>query len=635
MTLCRLIAPPWLMEQSPKLRKVLEGLFSDEQLKEYNDVGYNIYYLPNGPSAYKAGVTVDGSIIDSFNFVFVDMDLKDAVYPSKDAFLEAVVETGIAPTKVVDSGNGIHVYWKVDSLDAMSYLRLSRRLMRLLSTDEAVGQIFQLMRLPGFDNTKNAAMRLPCTLNYDSDSVYTPDQLHQLLPPITAADEAYCQMHFDKTYGLNQTETTISDKIPTKFGKMLKESHEAKELWTGPTDDRSKSDYRLGHLMFANGFTKDEAMSVLAQSAKALQRAPKHRVSYAENIVNKIWTFEQAEDIDKTKLPNNSNTVRELLAKGSEIIAGTRFPCDKLVDDTVHGFRLGQVIGIIGGSGVGKTTLTLNMFLWFAAQNPEYHHFFFSLEQPSGEIALRIKTICGSNESLFDQIHIVSNYGADGVYLNLSMAMIETHLLDFQSSTGLKIGATVVDHIGVLDKQAKNGENDGLIGVCRQMKAVAVKVNTMLIMLSQAPREKCGIGDLELDKSAAYGTVFFESFVDYCLCLWQPLKRVYDRGAPTVMAIKFAKIRHKKQGFDKIKEDVCYQFFFDPTNERIRSLTQAEEISAKFFVGTATTLRKADKKTDIVSYNSRRVEVPNAEKTRSSTGDSIPPTNNPGQKHDH
>ncbi len=80
-------------------------------------------------------------------------------------------------------------------------------------------------------------------------------------------------------------------------------------------------------------------------------------------------------------------------------------------------------------------------------------------------------------------------------------------------------------------------------------------------------------------------------------------------GAPTVMALKFAKIRHKLQGKDRIQEDVCYQLFFDPQTERLRELTQDEETSAKYFLSQATNLRKQDRKTDLVPYQSRHVEV--------------------------
>ena len=77
------------------------------------------------------------------------------------------------------------------------------------------------------------------------------------------------------------------------------------------------------------------------------------------------------------------------------------------------------------------------------------------------------------------------------------------------------------------------------------------------------------------------------------------------------MAIKFAKIRHKNQLKDRIKEDICYQLYFDPTTELLREVTQDEETSAKYWIVQATNLRKADRKTDVVPYQSRRVdEVP-------------------------
>lgn len=593
----RLILPEWAKANGPK---VVEGMFSDDELLAYNAKGYNIYSLPNYPSKYEGG-TVDGTMIDTWAQVFVDMDLKDNVYPDKDAFLEAIAEVGITPSRIVDSGHGIHAYWQVSNLDALSYLRFQRRLLRLFRTDESLATLYQLMRTPNFLNTKRQDAQVLCETLIEYAIEYTCEELDKLLPPISIDDERLCIEHYEKTFDINQDKYSVSDVLTPKFGELLRESAEAKTLWSSTSDDRSAGDFRLGHIMFAYGFTKEEAATVLVNSAKALQRAPKHRRAYATNIIDKIWTAEETNTV-------SSPTVRDILSRGEDTIKGTRFPCNRLIDDTVHGFRLGQVIGIIGGSGVGKTTLTLNTFLWFAENNPDYQHFFISLEQPAGEIASRIRTICQGNDRLYDKIHIISNYTDSGDFRNFSIDAIEEHLLKFQQDTGKKVGACVIDHIGVLAKSDKNGENEGLIGICRRMKSVAVKVNMMLIMLSQAPREKAGVGDLELNKDAAFGTVFFESFLDYCLCLWQPLKRAYHLGAPTIMALKFAKIRHKKQGSDRIQEDVCYQLFFDPETERLREMTQDEEVSAKYFVSQATSLRKLDKKTDIVPYTSLKVE---------------------------
>ena len=78
------------------------------------------------------------------------------------------------------------------------------------------------------------------------------------------------------------------------------------------------------------------------------------------------------------------------------------------------------------------------------------------------------------------------------------------------------------------------------------------------------------------------------------------------RGAPPVTAFKFAKIRHKKLGVDRIQEDVCYQLLFDPNTGCLRELTDTEEKSAEFFQTKCINIRKRDRKTDVVEYESRR-----------------------------
>lgn len=592
--LARLILAPW------QGKDVREGEFTPEQIKTYNAAGYNIFYLPNSPSKYTKGTTVDGSQIDCFSYVFVDFDLKSGAYPDKDAFMARLGQVGLPPTSIVDSGGGIHAYWRVSDLDAMSYLRLSRRLMRTLNTDEAVGQIFQLMRLPGTLNVKIEGNFMACEeLWSDTETSYTCEQLDAVLPPLSLEDETHCKQHFEKTYRL-KSDTKVDMKMPLKFSQLVASNNEVKEIWSGNTRDRSRSDYRLAHIMFAQGFTSTEAMSVLVNSAKALARAPQHQLSYAESVVDKIWTFEV--EADKSNL-NLSRSVKDILSRGGDTLKGTRFPCWSYLDNTKHGFRLGQIIGLVAGSGVGKTAVALNMFMGFVKNNPDYHHFFVPLEQPANEIADRWSLMCGTHTHLHDKVHVISNYADDGSFRHLSLDQIRDYILQFQKDTGHKVGCVVIDHIGALNKKGAKGENQDLMNICHSMKAFTVATNTMLVMQSQAPREKAGIGDLELDKDAAYGTVFFESYCDYLVTMWQPLKRQYSQeGCPTVTAFKFCKIRHKHQGEDKILEDQRYKLFFDPKTSHLRELTQDEESRFKFFLAKCANIRKGDKKTDIAEY---------------------------------
>lgn len=602
----RLILPQWALDKDPTKRKVLEGDFNSTEIREYNAAGYNIFYLPNYPKNYSNSAPVSGSDIDTFEYAFVDMDLKDEFYKSKDEFIEAVADSGILPSKIVDSGHGVHCYYRITDLEAHGYLRFQRRLMRLLSTDEAVGQLFQLMRLESTINTKFENSQVPCVLLYESDKVYTSEELDKLLPPISLEDEAYCKQHYDKTHSLNQKALAINDELPPKFGKLLRESQETKDIWAGLGDDRSKGDYRLGHLMLAAGFSKDEAMSVLVNSAKALQRAPVHRYGYAENIVNKIWTYEEATIPESIEL---SESVEDILSRSDdEQLKGERFPCQPYFDGTDYGFRLGQVMGLVAGVGVGKTAIALNIFKGFVQQNPDYVHMFISLEMPGRSIALRWKKMCENNHTLHKKVHVLSNYNPDGTYRNLSLGDIQEYILAFQKEHNVKIGCVCIDHLGVLKQQNLQGEYQGLREICSQLKSFAIATNTMFIIQSQTNRDKAGIGDLELHKDAAYGTQSFESYLDFLMVCWQPLKRCYDDEAcPKVTAYKFAKIREKSKN-DTIIEDQCYRLYFDQDTEILRPMTQDQEVSFDYFAKQALNKRKMDRKTDLVTYTSIKWE---------------------------
>lgn len=604
--LIRAILPNWAAEEFPHLRRVQEGEFSEAEIEALNKQYYNIYFLPNYPSHYEPGVTVDGSHIDTFEYVFVDMDLKEQKWSSKAAFMIALADFEHIATKVVDSGNGVHAYWRVADLDAMSFLKLQRRLLRHFNTDEAVAKIYQLMRVPGTLNTKKGDDLKLCQIILENDEVYTCEQLDKYLPQLSQEDASYCEQHYGKTYK-KRTNIEVDDRMPPKFSALLSKSDEVKSIWTGESEDRSVADYRLGHIMFASGFTRQEAMSVLVNSSKALSRAPIHRISYAENIVDKIWTYELSPDKDSLTL---SSSVRQILDKHGDSIKGTRFPCWKYLDDTMHGFRLGQVIGLVAGSGVGKTAVALNMFEGFVELNPDYDHFFVPLEQPANEIADRWKAMCGEKTHLYDKVHVISNYADDGSFRHLSFEEIKEYILKFQEVTKRKVGCIVIDHIGALKKKGKDGENQDIMDICHSMKAFAISTNTLLVMQSQSSREKAGIGDLELSKDAAYGTVYFESYCDYLVTIWQPLKRCHkDDGCPTVTAYKFCKIRHKKSG-DKIQEDVPYTLHFNPDTGHLSQMTQDQETSFDFFNKKALNIRKRDRKTDLVIYTSIKIEEP-------------------------
>lgn len=609
----RMILSKWALEKPDYDKyaapRVLEGDFSLEQVLEYNQLGYNAYYLPNHPKQYNRDVIVDGTMIDVWNCVFVDLDMKDYnstnkdrchSFATKEQFVEFLFAFELTPSRIVDSGGGIHAYWNINDLDDMSYLRIQRRLARQFTTDPAVGQIFQLMRVPGTINWKKEDDLKLATIIFEEDRVYSCEDLDRALPKITPKDEEYCETHYNKTHGLH-VQVEVSDELPAKWFKLAVPGTEAHRLFYGAVKDRSAADYRLAHLLHSNSFTREEAMAVLCQTNKATDRVGVHRYNYADNIVNKVWVYVEEEGEETVAKVGRVRSARDLLMANpdEEYQKGQRLPCWDYFDGTDHGTRHGQVLGLIGGSGVGKTAFGLNMFMGFVVNNPGIINVIVTLEQPELEYLQRWKKMCQGNQSLVDSVYILGNYNDDGTYRHLSLPEIEDEIKELERVTGKKIGAVMVDHIGVLKKENRNGENQGLIDICQYMKAFAVNTKTFLIMQSQAPREKASIGDIELDKDAAYGTVFFESFCDWVVTLWQPLKRVYDRHPNmTVTVFKFCKIRHKQVLKDKLQEDQRYPLMLDPETDLFRKLTADEMKSFDFVAKQATTLRSKDKKSE-------------------------------------
>ncbi len=605
----RLILPKWQTEapdyDHKVMPRVIEGELDDAKMLALNECGYNCYWLPNHPAQYNPDHKVDGPDIDVFQYVYVDLDMKDYLnenkdrrheYETKDAFLAALGDFPLTPSMVVDSGNGIHAYWRVTDLDVMSFLRLQRRLARKLRTDPAVSKIYQLMRVPGTQNTKAEGDYKPCETIFSTDAEYTCEDLNNALPRISPEDEAYSLSHHDKTYGLVE-QVDVAAELPAKWFKKFPKGSEGHQLFYGTVKDRSAADFRLGHLLYSAGLTREEAMAVLTRTGKASERVGVHRYNYADSIVEKIYV-EKVQDKPEAAT-GLSRSVRDILAANpdDETLKGTRFPCSDIVDATECGFRLGHVLGLVAGAGAGKTTLALNIFHWFAEKNPNYIHLFVSLEQPPEEIARRWKTISENNPAYWDMVHVLGNYNDDGTYRNLSLQDIEDYVRELEKVTGKKVGCTVIDHIGVLKKQTQDGEFQGLIDICQYMKAFAINTQTFLIMQSQAPREKAGGGDVELDKDAAFGTSQFEWFVDYLVTSWQPLKRIYDENPDmTVTCFKFCKIRHKNTRLDQIKEDVPYALMFNPDSEHLRRLNDDEREGYDYWSKRATNLRNRDKK---------------------------------------
>jgi archaellum biogenesis ATPase FlaH len=281
----RLIPSDWMED-----KKIIESNdFTTDQLLEFNKKGYNIFYFPNHNSEKLDHRFLKGADVDVFSWIFVDMDLKDAVYKSKKEFIDVVKEFPLKPTKTINSGNGVHCFWKVDGLDRQTYIELQLRLINHFKTDDSIWTLQQLMRLEGFNNTKDKenfkSVVLAKNPDLTGDRIYKVEDF-EILPELTDKDQQKITDHLNKVDGVavNNYNNITVEELPEQFQKMLESSETLSECFYNPVD-RSAADMKIANILQIAKFEKDEATNILLQTNKGQERG----ISYVSAIVEKVW----------------------------------------------------------------------------------------------------------------------------------------------------------------------------------------------------------------------------------------------------------------------------------------------------------------------------------------------------------
>lgn len=614
MSFYRLIKPDWakpklengqpnpkFIREIPDSKNTHEGCnFTPEFLQQKNQEGYNIYFFPNHPSqdVYASGVvSLAGKHIDVFNFVFVDMDLKDKVYGSKEEFLDKVNKFPIKPTMVVNSGNGIHVYWAISGLTRDEYVFSQLALLKFFNTDSSVFTVLQLMRLPGYMNTKKHDAFVPAEVlqNYSSGQTYTlaefPQEIYQAL---TQQDVSRGQKHLDRLDGkltINAPEFVNLDEVPDIFFDFINDpkNAEVKGLWMDPKGtygDRSGADMKLANILFKNNFNKKEALSIISNTQKALSHP--NRKHYADLTVDKVYT---------EKLNNKFMTVGQRnRTVDPDRNLGALTKSSWWVDTSVLGnpWRKRELTGLIAGTGVGKTTVTLKWMKDSIENNPENDdiYVFFSLEMSVGEIVTRWNNLVGKESPLADRLYVIGNENDTFEPRNIGLQEILEDSRELKKLTGKNIGMLAIDHVGIISKHIDIRKNYtfgidsemnagfgniktlSLNSLATQLKPLSKMLDTHILILTQTTKEK-GAGDLPIGVDGAYGISQYENIMDRIITIWQPLKLVQHQTKTKFMAWQYVKIRSKHVE-DKIQTNEPKLMTFDLATGDLR-VTTAEE----------------------------------------------------------
>lgn len=609
MQFYRLVKPQWAQptlangEPNPKFIEAIDGPntiegcgFTRDFLAEKNQQGYNVYFFPNHPSrdVYSEGVKhLNGRNIDVFNFVFVDMDLKDGKYATKEAFLEKLLQFPLMPSMVVDSGNGIHAYWRVSDLDRNSYVITQIALLEHFKTDTSVWTVLQLMRVPAYYNTKRHKDYVEAKIieEVSSNNSYSIKQFPKDIFNLEERLVVKAQNHVNRLEGkleIDLGSEVNADEIPDSFVELMLSNGEIARLFRDPKSfgDRSSADMKLANLLFNNGFDIREALAILSNTQKALEKGA-HRREYATLTVSKVYS-------DRPK--HKFKTVSEYLKDDKNKVLEPQIFGPHYLDFEVLGepWRRKELLGIIAGAGIGKTAFALNIVRDMIRNNPHNDDVFvfFSLEMSKGQIIKRWIKLVGEDSQLANRLYVIDTQDDKGMPTSIGLQEMYEYCTEIKQVTGKHIGAFIIDHFHIISSHIdirkkpnfgiKNEQNTGygdirnlsFNGLATQLKSLVKTLDSFGIILTQTTKEK-GAGDTPIGKDGAYGVSQYEWIVDRILTIWQPLMRVQNQAKSHFLAFQYAKMR-EKHPLDQIKEYDPKLLTYDMSSGNLKVTTGEE-----------------------------------------------------------
>lgn len=276
----------------------------------------------------------------------------------------------------------------------------------------------------------------------------------------------------------------------------------------------------------------------------------------------------------------------------------------KEIDCNERRWQKGDSVGIIGSSGVGKTSYLLWIFKELLINNPDGICIFVACEMSANQILTKWRKATQKHPEISDRFYVITSHDEEGNLRDLSMRGIKKMLINHKQVLSTEIIAYAVDHLHIV----KRDENEPLDNVVYQFSKMNTELNTLGFLTSQTTKGKSGGGELPLDKDASYGCSAFTWELSYIYTVCQPLIRLQDQVDLPVTGWNIAKNRFKERS-DERKEGVNYLLKFNYDDESYSELKQEELMQFSEYYNEVIALREAeDKKKQFLFDTSYKVK---------------------------
>lgn len=324
--------------------------------------GANVYFGINPRSVQLRKKEMIKTII----CLWVDIDPKNFGEGGKEGALARLRKFRLAPTAIVDSGNGLHAYWRLKEpvsitgqTDIDRIEGVLRGLIREINADPACCNLDRILRLPGTMNVKDAGDHKPCLV---------------------------IEINSERQYGLNEfvilnqtySETTTSQP-------SIAQRPDVSSLLTMEQGDRHTNLLRMVGKLIGGGMTDLEVFTLLEPFAdKAGTPASELRrlcLDIGLKQQNKLAGLPKQDFLGslaatlKTSSPTESGegSLQAVSKRISfnEFITATPPPIDWRVENL---FTAVGVNFLAGQGGLGKSWLSMDLALAVATGAPWLGH---------------------------------------------------------------------------------------------------------------------------------------------------------------------------------------------------------------------------------------------------------------------